>query len=292
MVLSMSTVARPLVLVGLGLCASCTDESKSDAPAREPQDAATAAAIAPAPPSPTTAETARDSTGPVDSTAATVATSTSTPTSTSTSSAKPFRGPCQIVWSDGAKLRFRYKDTSGSVVVDGDGDGQSDVCSRFRLADGRTRSVTIDIGCDRTTDITIRPRYADDANLAEATYTVTDGDEKKRRRVTLVTMPSFAGLDPGYPIPASRRRAGLEIEDGLVRGAHVESPSDGSAELAVRFAYDQSGRIERVTEDIGKDGTIDRSYTYRYDDTGNVIRISATAGDVKRSARIDYSCWR
>jgi hypothetical protein len=281
------TRARDLVCLTLPwLLAGCTDEA-----GREPPPPAEGHATGAAPTAAPSTE-ALDRTGTGETGVATASGETAGSTATGQAAAEKHRGPCKITWSDGTTVRFKYRDSGGSVYVDQDGDGKRDMCGRFSVADGKTTSVSIDIGCEGKSDVKIRPKYADDANLAEATYTTVEGDEKKKHRVTLVTMPSFAGLDPGYPLWARRKNIDLTIRDGLVRRARIEKTTGGAKATKVDFAYDDEGRIKRVTEDSGDDGSVDSRFDYTYDDRGNVTRIRAKSGDEKRTARIDYSCWK
>jgi hypothetical protein len=273
-------LALPCVLTG------CSDDAK-----REPPPPAREGLTGAAP-------TAAPSTEPPDRTDAGEAGATSdsgqTADSTATGDAATaaFRGPCKITWSDGTLVRFKYREKGGSVYVDEDGDGKRDMCGRFRVVDGKTKSVSIDVGCEGETDVKIRPRYADDANLAQATYTTVEGDKQKKHRVTLVTMPSFAGLDPGYPLWARRKNIDMTVRDGLVRRARIEEKKGAAEAILVDFSYDAEGRIKRISEDSGNDGSVDRKFDYTYDDHGNVTRVKAESGDQKRTARIDYPCWK
>jgi len=279
--------ARDLVCLALPwLLTGCTDDAKREPPPPAGERATGAAPTA----ARSTEAPGHTGTGEVGATTASAETAGST--ATGEPSTEKHRGPCKITWSDGTTVRFKYRDTGGSVYVDENGDGKRDMCGRFSVADGKTKSVSIDLGCEGKTDVKIRPKYADDANLAEATYTTVEGDEQKKHRVTLVTMPSFAGLDPGYPLWARRKNIDLTIRDGLVRRARIEKPEGGAKATLVEFAYDDEGRIKRITEDSGDDGSVDSSFDYTYDDRGNVTRVRAKSGDKKRTARIDYSCWK
>jgi hypothetical protein len=279
------TRARDLACLALPwLLAGCAEDAK-----REPTPSAREGATDAAP-------TAAPATEAPDSTAAVGATTASGDTAVSTATGEPaaekYRGPCKITWSDGTILRFKYRESGGSVYIDEDGDGKRDMCGRFSVADGKTKSVSIDVGCDRKSDVRIRPKYADDANLAQATYTTVEGEEQKKHRVTLVTMPSFAGLDPGYPLWARRKNIDLTIRDGLVRRARIEKTKGSAEAILVDFTYDDEGRIKRISEDRGDDDSVDSQFDYTYDERGNVIRVRAKSKDEKRTARIDYSCWK
>jgi YD repeat-containing protein len=205
---------------------------------------------------------------------------------------EPWPGPCAIRWSSGTQVRFAYDDdrSKGTVRIDLDGDGKSDVCGRFELADGRTTKVEVDEGCNRTFDLRIEPEYDAKANLATARYT-TGGETKP---ITLVTMPSFGGLDPGYPLQAARKDVELKIAGGLVRSARVKAPHAGPP-VRLTLSYDRNGRLTRLDEDQNEDGTIDRRFNYTYDALGNVTRITFRFGEGdderKGNARLDYRCW-
>jgi hypothetical protein len=205
---------------------------------------------------------------------------------------EPWPGPCAIRWSSGTQVRFEYAEdrTRGTVRIDLDGDRKSDVCGRFELRDGKATKIEVDEGCNRTFDLEIVPEYDPKTNLANARYT-SDGETKP---ITLVTMPSFGGLDPGYPLHAARKNIDLKVSRGLVRSAHVKQPHQGPP-TKVTLTYDASGRLTRLDEDLHDDGTIDRRFNYTYDDLGNVTRITFRFGEgddaQKGNARLDYRCW-
>jgi hypothetical protein len=209
--------------------------------------------------------------------------------------AEPFRGPCTVRWTTGAVLRFEYTDAGGKVRVDEDGDGKADVCGTFETADGRTRKIGIDEGCDRKVDLEIVPAYDPKANVATASYTGSAGGKQQERDVTLVTMPSFTGLKPGYVLHAPRSAAKLRVTKGLVRSAKVTAPGEGPP-LSATFTYDDQGRVKRIKEDFESDGSVDRRFDYTYDALGNVTRMSAVVGsgeaEQKGTARLDYRCWK
>lgn len=275
-------------LLAVPLAVACGGGNDQKDPAAKPTTHdATKAGDAPEPTAPPTAATGTGAAA-VDATGG----GTAEPATEGPPEPAAHPGPCKITWSDGTVLRLKYTDSGGSVTIDHDGDGKRDLCGRFRRSDDRTTSVSVDLECDKKTDLTIRPKYEKDANLAEATYTITTDGEKTRRAVTLVTMPSFSGLDPGFPLPAKRKDIELSIREGTVRRARIEEPNDGRPELVVEFVYDDQGRIEGIREDERGDGSVDRRFDYRYDEHGNVTRVSAVAGENKRTARIDYSCWK
>ncbi len=207
----------------------------------------------------------------------------------------PHPGPCTVRWSsEGPIVRFTWIEGGGRVRVDQDNDGTSDVCGRFEVQDGRTTKVWIDEGCDRKTDIEIVPTYEEDLNLATAKYQVTTDGQKTTRDVTLVTMPSFTGLDPGYPLHAARADVRLKSSKGRVTSAQVDAPLEGPP-TKVTFRYDKENRVTQVQEDLDVDGTIDRRFDYRYDADGNLSRMSyvilVDGKEKKATARIDYKCW-
>jgi hypothetical protein len=206
--------------------------------------------------------------------------------------AEPWPGPCAIRWSSGTQVRFEYAEdrSKGSVRIDLDGDRRSDVCGRFELRDGRTTKVEVDEGCNKTFDLEIVPTYDAKANLATARY--SSGGETKT--LTLITMPSFGGLDPGYPLHAARKDIDLKVTRGLVRSALVKAPHAGPP-TKVTLTYDKAGRLTRLDEDQDDDGSVDRRFNYTYDDVGNVTRITFRFGEgddeQKGNARLDYACW-
>ncbi len=212
-----------------------------------------------------------------------------------------YDGPCWVRWNKGPILRFKYADdgASGWLRIDGDNDGTSDVCARFWTKDNRTNKVTVDQGCTKSTDAIISPTYDDAANLATATYTDKSGDTETKHEITLVTLPAFTGIAPGYPLYAKRDDVTLDIKKGLVRKATVKKPVEGPA-VKVQFTYDGDGRVTRIKEDLEANGSIDRRFDYRYDEVGNVtgIKLTQTERDddgkkktTKKSAKLGYSCW-
>jgi len=211
-----------------------------------------------------------------------------------------FDGPCYVRWSKGPVLRFRYqKDGSGGWLrIDGDNDGKNDVCARFWTKDDRTHKVTVDEGCDKSTDAIISPTYDDAANLATATYTDKHSDPETKHEITLITLPAFTGIAPGYPLYAARDDIELKITDGLVHKATVNKTIEGPA-VKVSLRYDDENRVTRIDEDHGADGKVDRRYDYRYDEVGNVTGMTLTESDysegkrkkTKKKAKLGYGCW-
>ena len=203
--------------------------------------------------------------------------------------AAAYPGPCKLTWSTGAALQFKYTETGGTVRVDEDGDKKSDTCGAFTSADGKTTEMKIDEGCDKKNDLTISPTYDGEANVATATFK-RGGDEKA---VTLVTIPGFTGLTPGYPLYAERSAAGVKVSKGLVRSADVKSPWEGPP-MKVAFTYDKEGRVTRIKEDHDRNGSTDRRFDYRYDAVGNVTRVSVVIGsgeaEQKGTGRPSYTC--
>lgn len=209
--------------------------------------------------------------------------------------ATPHAGPCKVTWTSGTVVRFEYDDDEkgGKAKVDADGDGKSDVCASFKLKDGRTSKVSVQQDCKGKADFAITPKYAADTNVATAKF--EDTATKEKRDITLVALPSFSGVAPGYPLHAPKKKIKMTNRDGLVRTAKVTEPSEGPP-TDVKFFYDDKGRIKTIKEDLGIDGTTDQKYTYRYDAAGNVTRVtlSVTQPDgtaKKTTARLDYSCW-
>ncbi|MCH9685440.1 MAG: hypothetical protein K0V04_28665 [Deltaproteobacteria bacterium] len=212
-----------------------------------------------------------------------------------------YDGPCWVRWNKGPILRFKYADdrSSGWLRIDGDNDGKSDVCARFWTKDGHTNKVTVDQGCTKSTDAIISPVYDDDVNIATASYTDKTGTADAKHEITLITLPAFTGIAPGYPLYAKRDDIDLTITKGLVRKATVKKPVEGPA-VKVTLTYDDDGRVTRIKEDHGADGSVDRQFDYRYDDVGNVtgIKLAQTERDdagkkkkTKKSAKLGYSCW-
>lgn len=211
-----------------------------------------------------------------------------------------YAGPCYVRWSGGPVLRFKYEaDGSGGLLrIDGDNDGKSDVCARFWTKDQRTHKVTVDEGCDKSTDAIITPSYDDTANVATATYADKRQGKDEQHEITLVTLPAFTGVAPGYPLYAKRDDVKLEAKDGRVTRATVKETVEGPA-VKVTLKYDADGRATRIDEDHGADGKIDRRYDYRYDDVGNVTGITLTETTVvdgkskktKKTAKLGYGCW-
>lgn len=208
-------------------------------------------------------------------------------------------GPCAVSWSGAARLRFSWNDeaTGGSVRIDGDRDGKSDVCATFETADGRTSNVKVDDGCDKSFEGEFVPTYEEGTNLATAVYTDQKDGSKTKRDITLVALPSFVGVAPGYPLWAAKADVKLKSKKGLVSSASVKAPSEGPP-VAVSFSYDKEGRISRVKEDFEADGSVDRQFDYKYDDAGNVTRVTLKmapegGGSLKTrsTASLNYACW-
>ncbi len=205
-----------------------------------------------------------------------------------------YLGPCSFSWSGAARLRFQYAEdgASGKVRIDGDRDGKSDVCADFTIAEGKTTSVKVDEGCDKKVDFTITPTYDEESNAGTALWEKTG---EPNQMFTMVALPSFSGIAPGYPLYAERPEVKLSAKQGLVRTATVKKPTDGPP-LKATFTYDNEGRIKRITEDHDLDGTIDRKYDYRFDDAGNVKSVTLTMGpkgeETKSTGRPSYACWQ
>jgi hypothetical protein len=216
-----------------------------------------------------------------------------------------FDGPCYVRWSKGPILRFKYaKDgDSGWLRIDGDNDGNSDVCARFWTKDDRTHKVTVDEGCDKSTDAIISPTYEkddedEDANVATATYTDKRGEADAKHEITLITLPAFTGIAPGYPLYAKRDDIDLKINKGLVTRATVKTPLEGPP-IKVTLKYNSDGRVTRINEDHEANGKVDRRFDYRYDDVGNVTGMTLTETTLvdgkrkksKKTAKLGYGCW-
>jgi hypothetical protein len=204
-----------------------------------------------------------------------------------------YLGPCAVSWSKAARLRFKYDDDAGggSVRIDADRDGKSDVCATFEFADGKTTLVAVDEGCDKKTELTIAPQYEEGSNVATATYK----EDGAQHEITLVSLPSFSGVAPGYPLYAAKKDIKLSVRTGLVRTATVKKPTDGPP-VKVTFTYDKEQRIQRISEDADLDGTVDRKFDYRYDAAGNVKGVTLTMGpkgeQTKSTAAFSYACWK
>jgi len=211
-----------------------------------------------------------------------------------------FDGPCFVRWSKGPILRFKYADDGGGghLRIDGDNDGKSDVCARFWTKDDKTHKVTVDEGCDKSTDAIISPTYDTEINLATATYTDKRGESEAKHEITLIALPAFTGIAPGYPLYAKRDDIKLETKDGLVTKATIKTPIEGPP-VKVTLKYDKDGRVTRIDEDHEADGKVDRRFDYRYDDVGNVAGMTLTETTTvdgkrkksKKTAKLGYSCW-
>lgn len=210
-------------------------------------------------------------------------------------------GPCTVRWTGGPILRFKYDaDGGGGLLrIDGDNDGKSDVCARFWNKDGRSHKVTVDEGCNKSTEAIITPTYETGSNVATATYTDQRGGGDAKHEITLLTLPAFTGIAPGYPLYAARDQVELVIKDERVAKATVSKPLEGPP-VKVALKYDDQARVTRIDEDHGADGKIDRRFDYRYDEVGNVTGITLTATDfteggkgkkTKKTAKLAYGCW-
>jgi hypothetical protein len=112
--------------------------------------------------------------------------------------------------------------------------------------------------------------------------------------LTLVVMPTFSGVAPGYVLWAAKKDVKIKLRKGLVSTATVTDPSEGPPVKAT-FTYDTEGRVKRITEDFDNDGSVDRKFDYRFDEVGNVTRITLTMGpkgeETKISGSPSYKCW-
>lgn len=212
-----------------------------------------------------------------------------------------YAGPCIVRWTGGPILRFKHDaDGSGGLLrIDGDNDGKSDVCARFWLKDGKTHKVTVDEACDKSTEAVITPTYEAGSNIATASWADQRGGKDTKHEITLVTLPAFTGIAPGYPLYAPRAKVQLEQKDGRVTKATVKEPLEGPP-VKVTLKYDAEGRATRIDEDHGADGKVDRRFDYRYDEVGNVTGITLTDTDfsgggkgkkTKKTAKLSYGCW-
>ena len=143
-----------------------------------------------------------------------------------------------------------------------------------------------------------QPEYDESANLATATYTDQRSEPSKKQEITLITLPAFTGIAPGYPLYAAKDDIKLDIKDGLVRKATIKEPIEGPA-VKVSLRYDDDGRVTRIDEDHGADGKVDRRFDYRYDEVGNVTGITLNETNfadgkkvkTKKTAKLGYKCW-
>lgn len=218
-----------------------------------------------------------------------------TPPSAPAEPTGPFPGPCKVTWKGGPTVRMAYTEAGGTVRVDDDADGKADVCGKFETKDGKTTKVSVDVDCDKKTDMRIEPSYDGASNLAGAKVTNAD---KSTEQITLVVLPGFVGIQPGYTIAAAREAVTTKLKDGRVIEARADDPA-----VKLTIAYDKDGRAKSVSEDLAADGSVDRKFTYKYDPKGNVSRIDVTvqpaAGDdgkkpkaIKQTAKLDYACWK
>ncbi len=198
----------------------------------------------------------------------------------------PFRGPCTIKWSDGRTLEFKYTEAGGSVNVDLDGDGKRDTCGTYKTENGRPTYLRLDEGCDRETDGTLRLKYQEGSSLASGTMTRED----ETTRMTIIPLPSFGGVVPGYTLPGRARNLKIEEKDGKIQTVTVKKGA-GRPAKRVQFSYDEQGRISGITEDVGTDGSVEMQFTYVYDPAGNVSSIRSLAGKTEATATLTYDCW-
>jgi RHS Repeat len=212
-----------------------------------------------------------------------------------------YAGPCTVRWNGGPILRFKHDaDGGGGLLrIDGDNDGRVDVCARFWNKDGRAHKITVDEACDKSTEATITPSYDPAANVATASYTDHRDGKDAKHEITLLTLPAFTGIAPGYPLYAPRADVELVVKDGRVTKASVAKPIEGPP-VKVALKYDGQGRVTRIDEDHQADGKIDRRFDYRYDEVGNVTGMTLTETDfsdggkgkkTKKTAKLAYGCW-
>jgi len=214
----------------------------------------------------------------------------------------PFPGPCKVTWKDGPTLRFSYTDKGGTVRIDADADGKADTCGKFERKDGHTTKVWIDLGCDKKTDSQIVPASPaeGDPNVLSAEVTTYVDGKPSKRPITLLAIPGFPGLEPGYPLEVARKDAKLKVADGQVTRVDVPEGDAGPA-TRIDVVYDKDKRVKTLKEDVGADGKVDRKFDYKYDERGNVTKISAVLTAVddagktvtkKPTAKLDYACWK
>lgn len=217
----------------------------------------------------------------------------------------PWPGPCKVTYKGGPILRFKYTDTGGTVRVDDDGDGNADTCGKFDRKDGHTTRVSIDLDCDKKTDLRIEPQReagaAAAAKVLSAKITATE-DNGGNREVTLIDLGVFAGLEPGFVLTAKKADVETKLDaKGNVTKATVKG--DGGTKLSI--AYDKEGRVKSLDEDTDGNGVVDRKFGYKYDAKGNVTKVDVTVSTVaegaapktaptktKQSATLDYRCWK
>jgi hypothetical protein len=204
----------------------------------------------------------------------------------------PFPGPCRITYKNGPTLRFKYTATGGTVKIASNVEGAPDTCGKFERKDGHTTKVTVDLGCDKKSDLRIEPHYDPEVNVATAKITASDANGGNRE-ITLVTLGAFTGLEPGFPIEAARKDVKLDVKDKRVQSASTD-------DVKLSLVYDKDGRIKTLKEDAGADGTVDRKFDYKFDKLGNVTRIDVATTPivdgkpgkaVKMIAKLDYACW-
>lgn len=205
-----------------------------------------------------------------------------------------FVGPCSVRWSNGANLQLAYEARSAAVRLDENDDGKTDHCARIELDGARIASLEMDPGCSGKSKYTLSPTYDAETNIAVADYTEREGGKSRSRSITIVTLPSFVGLEPGYTLYAKRSSIKFVMRQGRVHSARVRKPFIGPA-LEAKFTYDDAGRIKTIAEDFESDGSVDRKLDYGYDERGRITRMEVTYGPQaipeKNSARLDYGCW-
>ena len=207
-------------------------------------------------------------------------------------------GPCVVRWSHGPVLRFEYGTDQVKVRLDEDRDGKPDACGTTWLEQAKAKRTEMDRGCDGSAESIVEPGKADPkSNAIGAHVTSVDGDDRTTTEVTLITIPSFGGLEPGYIIPVERKRVKLKVVDRLVRRAEVKPTVGGAGrpEIAVDFSYEQD-RLVRVREQLASgqaDDATTRKFDYRYDDKGNIVSVKyeITSGRTGRAV-VDYACWQ
>ena len=196
-----------------------------------------------------------------------------------------YPAPCKVTWSDGRVLTFKHREGGGSITSDGNGDGSRDDCGTFKTRDGKVTYLRIDEGCDRSTDATVRIRDARKIpGLLEAKVTRAG----KARTMTLVPLPSFGNLLPGYLLDAAPRTVEVERNGGRI--TRVQAAVSGRSHV-LTLGYGEDGRLSSVDEDSDGDGTPDAHFQFNRDGAGNVTRVEAQAGGRTLTGKLDYSCW-
>jgi hypothetical protein len=199
----------------------------------------------------------------------------------------PARGPCRIRWADGRSLRFTWTQDGGSLALDGDGDGRRDTCATFKSEGDRISYLRVDEGCDRSTEATLRMDAPGARATNLATGKLTRGSETSS--VSLVWLPAFAGVLPGYLLPGRKKELRIDESEGLVRRV-TSRAGGGRPARRISFTYDGSGRISAILEDEGADGSAELQQQYLWNDDGRLDQIVAKRPDGTTLGHVDYEC--